>query len=172
MLSKPSLWQRIADPDIRQAMREIANALSTRYTAGFRAYRQQALQLTGTANQPIIMDAVEFDLESEYSPVTGIFIPKHSGVYLMSSGVALNTVQAAGARIELLVLRSTNVERAFYYSTAGDVGYPNMSGSDLFIVNAGDYYQVAINVPTATTLIATGTNYTWFSALLVREFGG
>lgn len=168
-MSSASLFQQVQDRATYYALKELAELMPDAPQAGFRAYRRGALTLGGTSNQLIICDTVEYDLENEYDFVTGLWVPKHTGQYLLDVGVALNTLQGDGAQCQLKVYRNGNRERYFYLNASGASVAPQFNGCGMFNVAAGDYYELRVSVAAASTVILAGTDATWFSAMLQRK---
>lgn len=174
MYRRPTLWQRIGDlatrlavQEVAQATQELASSTSGLPVAAFRAFRNAALNATGSA-QAITMDVEQFDTASEYDPATGIFTPAYSGVYLLSAGVGYTTVQADGTQMGLTIEKDGyGTIRYLYRNKIGGAIDPQLSGADLIQVAAGDHYNVSASGAAAASHFLASDAATWFSGLLV-----
>lgn len=166
----------IAQPDAADLARRLEllardTAPQLMRRAAFRAYRSAALALAA-GNQFVKMDQVEYDFENEYDATTGIFQPRHSGVYRITAGVAANTNQAVSSIMELKIYLNGVRERYFRYETIAVASAPQYNGADDFLVTAGGQYQVVVATSASgggNTNILTGTSATWFSAHWLRD---
>lgn len=164
----------LADPeDLARRLALLARDVSPQLLrrGAFRAYRNAALALAA-GNQFVKMDQVEYDLENEYDPATGIFQPRHTAVYRITAGLAANTNQAVGSNMELKIYLNGARERYFRYETIAVASAPQYNGADDFLVQAGGQYQVVAATTAGgggNTNVLTGTSATWFSAHWLRD---
>lgn len=167
----PSLWQQNAkDRPAFYAAQEMAQQWPTVPTAGFRAYLGSNYTLTATTDALIPFNTLEFDLDGEYHAASGVWVPRFTGVHLVTAGAYLATNQGDGARLSLSLFENGNRIRQFVYVAEGANFAPAISGADLILATAGSSYDVRVTTAVGSSGLTGGTAYTWFGALLLRQF--
>lgn len=142
---------------------------SVRVTPSFRVYLTGALSLAGTSFWQIPYDTVDWDTTDDFNTVSGVWIPKVSGIYNVTASLGLNTSQTPDTPIQLGLYKNGVRERYLFYNAITSTSVaPNISGVDNVSITAGDSYMVVTSLnplsPATSTDILAGSPSTWFSA--------
>lgn len=162
--TKPERWQQVSDQQLKEILRELADAMPYPRRTGFRAYQQTAQVIAGTPYR-IILDAEEFDDEQEWDSGGSVWAPRHPDEpYLVGCGVqpsGANEPNAFFAQLFLTNEATGAVALTMYSAIYGGVGQPPIvTGGHLFIPRAGERFRFEATATNATATVP-GKGSTW-----------
>jgi hypothetical protein len=136
----------------------------------FRAYRASSNQsISSVTTTTIILNATEYDSNSDFNTSTGVYTPSVAGYYQFNGMVALSPDGSeTGGFIAILYKNSTWTASADGYRSAGSTRFSAHVSDIIYMNGTTDNVTLRTYIAFAKPVIA-GSPHTYLSGALVRR---
>jgi len=135
----------------------------------FRAYRSSDQSISSVTTTTIILNATEYDSNSDFNTATGVYTPSVAGYYQFNGMVTLSPDgSATGGFIGVLYKNSTWTASCDSYRSAGSTRFSSHVSDIIYMNGTTDNVTLRVYISFAKPVVG-GSAHTYLSGSLVRR---